>query len=54
MQVSTLFGQGKPTFSFEFFPPKSEAASDTLFRTIQDLTCACLCEYHLRRRRVDP
>ncbi len=38
MQVSTLFGQGKPTFSFEFFPPKSEAASDTLFRTIQDLT----------------
>ena len=38
MQVSTLFQQGKPTFSFEFFPPKSEAASDTLFRTIQDLT----------------
>ena len=38
MQVSTLFQQGKPTFSFEFFPPKSEKASDTLFRTIQELT----------------
>lgn len=38
MQVSTLFPQGKPTFSFEFFPPKSEKASDSLFRTIQELT----------------
>jgi len=37
MQVSTLFQAGKPTFSFEFFPPKSEKASNTLFNSIQEL-----------------
>ena len=26
-----------PTFSFEFFPPKTAAAAETLYRTIRDL-----------------
>ena len=26
-----------PTFSFEFFPPKTPAAAETLYRTIRDL-----------------
>ena len=37
MQVSTLFGRKKPTFSFEFFPPKTPKASEELFNTIRDL-----------------
>ncbi|MCD4673945.1 MAG: methylenetetrahydrofolate reductase [NAD(P)H] [Anaerolineaceae bacterium] len=37
MQVSTLFQQDKPTFSFEFFPPKSPKASEALFQTIQEI-----------------
>lgn len=37
MQVSTLFQQNKTTFSFEFFPPKSEQASEALFRAIEEL-----------------
>ena len=32
MKIKELLTQGRPTFSFEFFPPKSEEAA---FLTIQ-------------------
>ncbi len=37
MHIRELLGQGRPTFSFEFFPPKSEEAAKQLEQTIADL-----------------
>jgi methylenetetrahydrofolate reductase (NADPH) len=37
MRIDQLMGQGKPTVSFEFFPPKTEAGFTSLFQTIEDL-----------------
>lgn len=37
MQVSEILARTRPTFSFEFFPPKQEADWDALFETIRDL-----------------
>ncbi len=37
MQIRELLVPGKPTFSFEFFPPKSEEAAIQLEKTISDL-----------------
>lgn len=37
MQVREIFSSTPMTFSFEFFPPKSEKAWDQLFHTIADL-----------------
>lgn len=37
MLVKDLLAQQKPTFSFEFFPPKQEADWEKLFQTIKDL-----------------
>ena len=37
MRIADLFGRGRPVFSFEFFPPKTEAGFEALFRTIADL-----------------
>jgi len=37
MRIDSLFGFAKPTISFEFFPPKSEAGFTSLFATIDDL-----------------
>lgn len=37
MQLSDLFEAGSPVFSFEFFPPKTEAGERSLFRSIQSL-----------------
>ncbi len=37
MHISEVFRQNQPAISFEFFPPKSEAASQELFHTIQKL-----------------
>jgi methylenetetrahydrofolate reductase (NADPH) len=37
MRISELFGKGEPLFSFEFFPPKSDAGEQTLMRTIAKL-----------------
>ncbi len=36
MLVRDLIGAGGRSFSFEFFPPKSEAAEERLFRVIRD------------------
>src|SRR5262249_7615550 len=37
MHVRDIFGQHRTTFSFEFFPPKTDAASEELFATIARL-----------------
>jgi methylenetetrahydrofolate reductase (NADPH) len=37
MYIKDLFGSGRPAFSFEFFPPRSEQAVAQLERTIADL-----------------
>ena len=37
MHITDIINKGRPTFSFEFFPPKSERASESLFKTIKDL-----------------
>ena len=38
MKISELFGKGAPLFSFEFFPPKTEAGVATLEHTLAELT----------------
>src|SRR3989442_2340891 len=37
MRVSETFKLGRPVFSFEFFPPKSDQAARDLFKTIDQL-----------------
>ena len=37
MHISEILKQGSPTLSFEFFPPKSDRAAETLFQTIREL-----------------
>jgi len=37
VHITDIINKGRPTFSFEFFPPKSERASESLFETIKDL-----------------
>ena len=37
MRISERYGQGRPVFSFEFFPPKTDKGFRSLFATIQDL-----------------
>ena len=37
MSIASLFGQGRPVFSFEFFPPKTDKAAEKLMRTVADL-----------------
>ena len=37
MHIQDIFAQHRTTFSFEFFPPKTDAASEELFHTIASL-----------------
>jgi methylenetetrahydrofolate reductase (NADPH) len=37
MHINDIIRGNSPTFSFEFFPPKTAAAAETLYRTIRDL-----------------
>ena len=37
MHITDIINKDRPTFSFEFFPPKSERASESLLETIKDL-----------------
>ncbi|MEO2088239.1 MAG: methylenetetrahydrofolate reductase [NAD(P)H] [Gemmataceae bacterium] len=37
MHIRDILDRDRTTFSFEFFPPKTDAASDELFRTIAQL-----------------
>ena len=37
MRISQLYAARRPVFSFEFFPPKTDAGYRALFRTIEEL-----------------
>lgn len=37
MRIDALLGRGRPTISFEFFPPKTDAGFQSLFATIDEL-----------------
>src|SRR5471032_3024368 len=37
MHIQDIFAQHRTTFSFEFFPPKTDAAAEDLFRNIVSL-----------------
>jgi methylenetetrahydrofolate reductase (NADPH) len=37
MRIGAKHGRGRPVFSFEFFPPKSDDGAQVLMRTIADL-----------------
>jgi methylenetetrahydrofolate reductase (NADPH) len=37
MHITDIMQKGSPTFSFEFFPPKTLEAAETLYQTIRDL-----------------
>ena len=37
MHITDIINKDRPTFSFEFFPPKSERSSESLLETIKDL-----------------
>jgi len=37
MHITDIMGGNSPTFSFEFFPPKTPEAAETLYQTIRDL-----------------
>jgi methylenetetrahydrofolate reductase (NADPH) len=37
MHITDIMRGDSPTFSFEFFPPKTPAAAETLYQTIRDL-----------------
>jgi len=38
VRIPELYAGGRPVFSFEFFPPRTESGYRSLFRTIADLT----------------
>lgn len=37
MRIAELFGRGRPVFSFEFFPPKTDEAAHSMLATVKDL-----------------
>jgi methylenetetrahydrofolate reductase (NADPH) len=37
MRIADLYDRGRPIFSFEFFPPKTNAGYETLYRSVLDL-----------------
>ncbi len=37
MHIARVYEQHRPAFSFEFFPPKTPAGSERLFRTVEEL-----------------
>src|SRR5256885_8711564 len=37
MTIKDIIQAGLPTFSFEFFPPKTPAAAESLYQTIREL-----------------
>jgi methylenetetrahydrofolate reductase (NADPH) len=37
VRIGDLYGRGRPVFSFEFFPPKTDVAADDLLATAADL-----------------
>ncbi len=39
MHISDIFSQSRTTLSFEFFPPKTQALSESLYGVISELEC---------------
>src|SRR5437016_13192736 len=37
MHITDIMRENSPTFSFEFFPPKTPEAAELLYQTIRDL-----------------
>ena len=37
MKIADIYGKGRPVFSFEFFPPKTDAGLDQLRQSIASL-----------------
>jgi len=37
MKIASLYGQGRPVFSFEFFPPQTDEAAEELFEAVAEL-----------------
>jgi len=37
MKIAQLYGHGRPIFSFEFFPPRTDEAAEELFEAVQEL-----------------
>lgn len=37
MRIAELYGRERPVFSFEFFPPKTDAGYEALYRAVLDL-----------------
>ena len=37
MKISDIYGKGRPIFSFEFFPPKSDQAAADLYEAVAEL-----------------
>jgi len=37
MRIAELYGRGRPVFSFEFFPPKTNTGYEALYRSVLDL-----------------
>src|SRR3954468_11681715 len=37
MRIDELLGGDEPTFSFEFFPPKTPAGEENLYKALQEL-----------------
>ena len=37
MSIAELYGRERPVFSFEFFPPKTDAGYESLYQTVTDL-----------------
>ena len=54
VKIRDLFAKGKPLFSFEFFPPKTDAGMANLEKTIRELVGSApgVCVGHLWRRRL--
>jgi len=37
MRIAEIYGHGSPIFSFEFFPPQTDAGFRSLYRTVEEL-----------------
>ncbi|MFT6039989.1 MAG: methylenetetrahydrofolate reductase (NADPH) [Gammaproteobacteria bacterium] len=37
MKIADLYGKGRPVFSFEFFPPKTDQAAEDLYEAVAEL-----------------
>ncbi|HEV7464714.1 MAG TPA: methylenetetrahydrofolate reductase, partial [Candidatus Dormibacteraeota bacterium] len=59
MRITEMLAARRPVFSFEFFPPDTEAGTDVLFRTIGELRelepafVSVTCRNHSRTRTLE-